>query len=159
MAETGFRVAKDGVNKQSYTPPVNAAAYVDITWPTVIETDTTGGFDFSTGKWTAPASGVFITGWQVWNQAGVGYGGGVTAKCIKNAGGALDTAAIGSLGFYPNTGNQSGTMRYRVVAGDVFKIGNYCWPMPVVSPETTPPQITIDARSEHTYWWGSFVAD
>ena len=156
---SGFRVAKDGVHGQAYTPPVNAASYVDVTWPTIIETDTTGGFDTATGMWTAPSDGEFITGWQVWNQAGVGNGGGVTAKCIKNAGGPLDTAAIGSLGFFPNTAAMAGTMRYRVAAGDVFKIGNYCWPMPVVPPATTPPQINIDARSEHTYWWGSFTPD
>jgi hypothetical protein len=152
MTETGFRVGKDGINGQSYMPP-NPIAYVDVTWPTIIETDTTGGFNILTGKWTAPAAGVFITGWQVWNQYGVGYGGGVTAKCIKNAGGALDTAAIASLGFYANTANQCGTMRYRVVEGDVFKIANYCVPINLSTP------INIDARSEHTYWWGSFIPD
>lgn len=148
----GFRVGKDGVNGQIYLPP-NPTAYVDVTWPTIIEADTTGGFDTSTGKWTAPAAGAFITGWQIWNQAGVGSGGGVVSKLIKNGGGALDTAAIGSLGFYANTSPQVGTMRYRVAKGDVFKIANYCWPVNFTAP------INIDPRSEHTYWWGSFMAD
>lgn len=154
MAITSFRVGKGGTS-QNITPySTGAMAYKLVTWPTVLN-DTTGGFNSGLGRWVAPSAGIFLSGWQVWDQAGTenlqSQNPGFTAKMYKN--GAELVAGIGDIGSFPNTSSQQGSVADPCTAGTYYEIWNHATPdvLDVAS------IVTIDGNNAHTWWWGVFI--
>jgi hypothetical protein len=147
---------------QTFTPP-SPLNYVQVNW-NAVSRDTTGWFDTTNHVWKPLASGLLLASWQVWDQAGVynAQGYGMTAKLIgtdslgsnKTEGGiSQDMAAIGTLGSYPNTGQNQFTAIVHVDSGDSWKISNY------VQASASPGTVTIDPNPAHTSWFGLFFPD